>query len=220
MQSQVASIRLNLSLTETEDTWEKISKSIVSFSDLVRSSSADFPHEIVAVARELHRPINSALKSERTRLSGPAIDLITVMAAELGTSFEPLLHLFFPTLLLLCARTSKVVLGRARTCVLSIIETTQLVAILSYFMQSIRDKSASLRVIAAEGTLACMNSLNPPDLEKEERTKDIETFIRMAVRDANPEVRKIGKQIYQAYELLLPIKAERSVLYSLDSTRF
>ncbi|KAE9408520.1 hypothetical protein BT96DRAFT_807642, partial [Gymnopus androsaceus JB14] len=170
------------------------------------------PQDIIALARELHRPINSALKSERSRLSGPAIDLISVMAAELGTSFEPLLHLFFPTLLLLCARTSKVVNSRARVCVLSIIETTQLVGVLPYFIQSIRDKSASLRVIAAEGTLACMNSLNPPDLEKEERTKDIETFIKASVRDANPDVRKIGKQIYHAYQLLLPVKAERSVI--------
>ncbi|KAF9071014.1 clasp N-terminal domain-containing protein, partial [Rhodocollybia butyracea] len=205
---KIAPIRSNISLPETEDSWEKICSGIVSFSELVRASSTNFPNEIVAVARELNRPINNALKSERTRLSGPTIDLVTLMASELGTGFEPLLHLYFPTLLLLCARTSKVVFGRARTCVLSIIETTQLVATLPYFITSIRDKSASLRLVAAEGTLACMNSLNPPDLEKEERTRDIETFIKMSVRDANSDVRKIGKQIFQAYELLLPTKAE------------
>ncbi|KAJ3786323.1 clasp N-terminal domain-containing protein [Lentinula aff. detonsa] len=167
--------------------------------------------DIIIIARELHRPINSAIKSERTRLSGPATDLIATMASELGTDFEPLLHLFFPTLLLLCARTSKVVVGRARSCIMSIIETTQLVAVMSYLTQSIRDKSVSLRTVAAEGTLACLNSLNPPDLAKEERTKEIEGLIRVSIRDANAEVRKIGKQIYQAYELLLPIRAESTV---------
>ncbi|KAJ4468284.1 clasp N-terminal domain-containing protein, partial [Lentinula aciculospora] len=167
--------------------------------------------EIITTLREVHRPINSAMKSERTRLSGPAIDLIATMASELGTDFELLLHLFFPTLLLLCTRTSKVVVGRARKCIMCIIETTQLVAVVPYFVQSIRDKSVSLRTVAAECTLACLNSLNPPDLEKEERTKDIEAFIKISIRDANAEVRKTGKQIFQAYELLLPNRAERFV---------
>ncbi|KIK68838.1 hypothetical protein GYMLUDRAFT_152513 [Collybiopsis luxurians FD-317 M1] len=214
----LASIRADLSLPETEESWDRISTSIISFTNLIRNSSASFPQEIIATARQLHRPIIGALKSERTRLSGPAIDLVSVLASELGTAFEPLLHLFFPTLLLLCARTSKVVLGRSRTCVLFIIEVTQLVSAMPYFIQFIRDKSVSLRVVVAEGMLACLNSLNPPDLEKEERVKDIEAFIKLSVRDANPEVRKLGKQIYRAYEILLPSKAERFV--NISNSRF
>ncbi|KAJ3749197.1 clasp N-terminal domain-containing protein [Lentinula detonsa] len=194
-------IRSDISLQETEDSWEKICRSILSFSQLIRASAGNSSQDIIIIARD-------AMKSERTRLSGPATDLIATMASELGTDFEPLLHLFFPTLLLLCARTSKVVVGRARNCIMSIIETTQLVVVMSYLTQSIRDKSVSLRTVAAEGTLACLNSLNPPDLAKEERTKEIEGLIRVSIRDANAEVRKIGKQIYQAYELLLPIRAE------------
>ncbi|KAJ3767729.1 clasp N terminal-domain-containing protein [Lentinula raphanica] len=208
LKDKLALIRAEMSLQETEDSWEKVCKSIVSFSEFIRGSSGNHPQEIITTARELHRPITSAMKSERTRLSGPAIDLVSTMASELGTDFEPLLHLFFPTLLLLCARTSKVVINRARSCIISLIETTQLLSIIPYFIQSIRDKSVSLRTVTAEGTLACLNSFNPPDLAKEERTKEIEALIKVSIRDANAEVRKIGKQIYLAYELLLPAKAE------------
>ncbi|THV06776.1 hypothetical protein K435DRAFT_590491, partial [Dendrothele bispora CBS 962.96] len=165
-------------------------------------------HETVAAIREFHRHITNALKSERTRLSGPAVDLIIAVATELNANFEPLLHLFFPTLLMLCGRPNKIILNRVKGCIVAIIENTQLVSVLPYFQQHIKEKSASLRLVVAECTLACVNSSNPSDLEKEARVKDIEALIKAASRDANADVRKAGKKVFGAYQELLPNRVD------------
>ncbi|KAF8891649.1 clasp N terminal-domain-containing protein [Infundibulicybe gibba] len=144
------------------------------------------------------------MTSERTRLSGAAVDLVSAVALQMGGQFEPLLPLFFPTLLNLCSRTNKVTITRTRTCILAIIEATQLPSILPYFLQSVKDKSASLRLTSVEGTLCCLNCFNPPDLEREARAKDIEGIIRSSARDANADVRKVSRKVFEAYKLLLP----------------
>lgn len=114
-------------------------------------------------------------------------------------------------LLALCGRTKKVVLNRARTCIITIIESTQLASVLVYFLQNINDKSVSLRLIVAEGTLACLNSCNPPDLERESRARDIESIIRNTARDANADVRKLSRKIFECYKILLPGRVDRLV---------
>jgi hypothetical protein len=137
------------------------------------------------------------------------MDFVNVVASGLGPGFDPLLPIFFPVLLTLCGRPNKVVMTRARTCIFTIVEATQLPAILSYFLPSIKEKSPSLRLVAAEGTLICMNCFNPPDLEKETRARDIEGIICIAARDAHADVRKVGKRLFEAYKLLFPSRVER-----------
>lgn len=154
------------------------------------------------------------MNSERTRLCGTALDMLTSVANGLGHDFDQLMPLFMPTLLNVCGRTNKVVINRARGVILSIIESTQLASILSFFVQNIKDKAATLRLVVAEGTLACLNSCNPPDLEKEARARDIEAIIRGSARDANPEVRKVSRKIFESYKLLLPSRVERYVDWS------
>ncbi|KXN90916.1 Protein stu-1 [Leucoagaricus sp. SymC.cos] len=151
------------------------------------------------------------MNSERTRLSGAALDVLSLVASGLGADFEPLLSLFFPSLLSLCGRTNKVVVTRAKACILAIVEVTQLPAILAYFIQFARDKSPTVRLVVAEGTLCCLKCFNPPDLEQECQFLAIETIIRNSVRDANADIRKVGKDIFQSYKLLLPSRVESFV---------
>ncbi|KAJ7132901.1 clasp N-terminal domain-containing protein, partial [Mycena crocata] len=165
--------------------------------------------ELVVAMRSISRPVINAMHSERGRLSGVAIDLIAAVALSLGVAFEPLLPHFFPVLLVLSSRTSKVTIARARTCIHTIIETTQLPSVLTYLMQSASDKSVSLRLTIVESTLACMNCFNPPDLEKDVRAKEIECIIRTTARDANADVRKTSRKVFEAYRLLLPSRLER-----------
>ena len=202
----------DLTLEETEDSWERITKAIFSFIGTCEQGGYEAaPVEITNALRNFSRAIVGAMNSERTRLSGAAIDLLVSVATGLGREFEQLLTLFMPPLLALCGRTNKVVINRARKCIITIIESTQLASVLSYFLQNIKDKSASLRLIAAEGTLACLNSCNPPDLEKESRARDIEAIIRTTARDANAEVRKLSRKIFECYKILLPGRVDRSV---------
>ncbi|KAF8817128.1 hypothetical protein BYT27DRAFT_7229085 [Phlegmacium glaucopus] len=181
------SLKDDLTLEETEDSWERITKAILSF---VGTS------EVINALRNFSRPVISAMNSERTRLCNATIDLLMSAATGLGREFEQLFTLFMPPLLALCGRTNKVVINRARTCIITIIESTQLAS-------NVKDKSASLRLIVAEGTLACLNSCNPPDLEKESRARDIESIIR--------DVRKLSRKIFECYKILLPGRVDRLV---------
>ena len=198
-----------LVLSETEDSWEHISQSISSLTAICQNGGFDFHDELIPIIRSISRPLINAMNSERTRLSGTVMDLVAVLAAGLGPRYEPLLPIFFPVLLCLCSRSNKVITTRARACIFAIIEATQLPSILPYFMHSIKDKSTSLRLAATEGALMCMNCFNPPDLEKDARARDIETIIRSTAKDAHADVRKVGRKIFEAYQLLLPSRVAR-----------
>ena len=205
-------LRHDFCLEETEDNWEKISKAMQAFVSVAENGGYEFAQaEVVNAVRNFHRPITNAMTSERTRLCGTALDLLISVANGLGHDFEQLIPLFMPTLLNVCGRTNKVVINRARSAILGIIESTQLASILLFFVQNVKDKAATLRLIAAEGTLACLNSCNPPDLEKEARARDIEAVIRGTARDANPDVRKVSRKIFESYKILLPSRVERCV---------
>ncbi|KAF9500377.1 hypothetical protein BDN71DRAFT_1585905 [Pleurotus eryngii] len=198
-----------LTTPETEETWDKIAKAIDSLAKLFEDGNYEDPSEGQAVMRMYSRPIINAMNSERGRLSGPAINLVGVAASILGTDFETILSTYLPPLLVLCGRTNKVVLNRARTCIRSIIENTQLPGILPILMHDAQDKSVTLRLVVAESILACLSILNPPDLEREVRAKEIESSIRFAANDASADVRKVGKQLFAAYQVLLPDRVER-----------
>ncbi|KAJ3559690.1 hypothetical protein NP233_g11200 [Leucocoprinus birnbaumii] len=201
-------LKYPLSLSESEESWDQIYNGLQKLGKLCQSATCEHPLEVVSSFRSIHRNLIGAMNSERTRLSGAALDVLSVVVSGLGSDFEPLLPLFFPSLLILCGRTSKVVLSRAKACVLTIVEVTQLPAIINYFVQFSKDKSPTLRLVVAEGTLACLKCFNPPDLEKESLSLAIETLIRNSVRDSNADIRKIGKDVFQSYKVLLPARIE------------
>ena len=203
------SLRVDLLLPETEETWDRIANGIDALTDLCRNGACDSPQVLIPALKSLSRPLISALNSERTRLSGPAIDLIATVTIGLGPDFDPLLSIFFPALLLLCSRTNKVVVSRAKACALSIVQLTQLPAILPHLLQHSKDKTSSLRLVVAECTLACLNCFNPPDLERDSRARDIESLIRVTAKDATADVRKVSRDIFKAYTVLLPTRVKR-----------
>lgn len=211
-QSTVAPIVQALNAAESEETWNSISNAILRLVALAKGAASQYPTTFVATLRSNHRAISSAASSERSRLSSSAVDLINVSASELGTDFETLLPLFLPTVLSLCSRPNKVFITRAKASIQLIIEGTQLASILPYLVQCLRDKSHMMRLAAAEGILSCVNSINPPDLEKEIRARDLESAIRATSRDANAEIRKVSRKIFDAYTVLLPHRVDRCVI--------
>ncbi|KAG5646317.1 hypothetical protein DXG03_003914 [Asterophora parasitica] len=208
LNSRVEPLKPKISLPETEDSWETIAKALKSFTDLCQNGACDFPAELITILRSISRPLTSSMVSERTRLSGVAFELTSVVAAGLGRSFDAVLPIFFPVLMSLCGRTNKVIITRARACIAAIVEATQLPSILPYFLQSIKDKSTSIRLAAAEGTLSCMNCFNPPDLEKDSRARDIETVIRTTAKDTQGEIRAVSRKLFEAYRVLLPNRVD------------
>ncbi|KAF5355018.1 hypothetical protein D9756_005207 [Leucocoprinus leucothites] len=201
-------LKHSLSLPDSEETWDQISNGLQKLGQLCQSGAFEHAAEVVFSFRSIHRSLIGAMNSERTRLSGAALDVLTAVASGLGIEFEPLLPLFFPSLLSLCGRTNKVVITRARTCIFTIVEATQLPGIINYFTQFSKDKSPTVRLVVAEATLSCLKCFNPPTLEKESVSLAIESLIRNAARDPNADVRKVGKDVFQSYKVLLPDRVE------------
>lgn len=201
----------SLQLPETEESWELIFKSLETLRKLCQAGACDYVEELTASIRLVHRNIISAMNSERTRLSGAAIDVVNALTLGLSTSFESLMSLFLPALILLCGRANKVVVARAKACILTIIGTTQLPGILLHLSHFVKDKTSTIRLLVAEGTLQCLKCFNPPDLEKEVYAREVENIIRNAARDANADVRRVGKEIFENYKVLLPHKVNRYV---------
>lgn len=202
-------VRKKVTLKETEETWNVIAEGISHLTTLCRNGGCDSVPDMVAGIRSLSRPLTSAMNSERSRLSGTAIDLVSALAIGLGSSFEPLVPLFMPALLGLCGRTNKIFTSRTKACILVLIEHTQLPCILNHLADLATHKSVFPRLTAAEGVLACLNCFNPPDLEKEARARIVEDFIKLTARDANADVRKVSKKIFEAFKTLMPGRVDR-----------
>jgi hypothetical protein len=209
LNDEVESMRSTISQPETEESWDAIASALIAITYLCENGGSDYPSQLIAAAKSLYRPINSSMISERSKLSGSAIELVSALATALESAFEPLLNLFFPTLLVLCTRSNKVFLSRARACIIVIIECTQLPGLFAHLIPALQDKSVSLRLAAVESLLTCLNCFNPPELEMEQRARDIETIIRATARDANPDVRNTSKKIFEAYRVLLPNRVDQ-----------
>ncbi|KAI0029210.1 clasp N-terminal domain-containing protein, partial [Vararia minispora EC-137] len=170
-----------------------------------------YPTALIPALRSLSRSVTSAASSERSRLSASATEFIATLASGLGGDFEPLIPGYIPTLLSICARPNKVFVARGKAAIRTIIEQTQLPSILPHLVECVRDKSATMRLIAIEGVLACLNSLNPPDLERESRAREVESAIKFTATDASGDVRKISRQVFEAYTVLMPDRVQRCV---------
>ncbi|OAX39264.1 hypothetical protein K503DRAFT_865544 [Rhizopogon vinicolor AM-OR11-026] len=199
-----------VSLQETEESWSTIEQGILKLTECCNSYGYESVTEIIAGIRSLSRPLNSAISSKRTKLSGAAIKLVTDLLAGLGPAFEPLVSLFILSLLGHCSQTNKVLTRRAKACVFAMIRGTQSSSILPYLAESANHKSASLRLVAAEGVLVYLNCVKPLDIENDScHDRLLEDVIKMTARDANVEVRKAGAKMVDAYKALLPDCAER-----------
>jgi len=201
--------RASLSLAETDETWDVISNALLRIIALSKGGACDFPTTLTTSIRSMHRSITSAVVSERSRLSSTAVECIGALAMGLGPSFDPLVPLFIPTLLSICSRPNKVFISRAKATIQTIIDQTQLISLLPYFVGALREKSVTLRLIAIESLLLCVQSLNPPDLERDARVRDIENAMRLTAMDASADVRKVSRHVFDAYKILLPARVER-----------
>jgi hypothetical protein len=131
---QLALSRDSLALVETEETWDTIANALLRITALLNGGASEYPTTLVSSIRSMYRPITSAAISERSRLSAAANECITTLATELGPSFDPLVPLFVPTLLSICSRPNKVVISRAKAALHTIIDQTQLISLLPYFV--------------------------------------------------------------------------------------
>jgi hypothetical protein len=153
------------------------------------------------------------MASERTRLSGCAVDLLMTFIPRLGARFDNLVPLFLPNILKLCTRTNKVFVTRGQTCLNEIVLNNRLPSILPYLLEAVKDKSQSLRSIAADAVVQFLDAWRKYETAewKVKRIEDVENVIRTTARDSNPEVRKISRKIFESYKKSFPERVNEYV---------
>src|SRR5260221_14713219 len=88
--------------------------------------------------------------SERTLLSGPAVELVSVIGARLGPKFEPFVPLYLPAVLKLCTKPSKIYLSRGTSCLKMLATHCRVPAIISQLKLVMMEKSQTLRIAASD----------------------------------------------------------------------
>ncbi|KAK4054991.1 hypothetical protein OIO90_003332 [Microbotryomycetes sp. JL221] len=217
----------SLARDETEHTWEQIDKSLKRFHAVIRGGSArQFPDELVKGLKDkaLVQGLTRSLISERTRLSGTALDLIAA-TTRLGSHFQSILSTYFPVVLRLLCRTNKLYIARASACVTSIILHTKLVDIVKFITQEWKSeagKSSSFREKAAEAiscvlgcstggskTTAAATTAQTGELQidreqLEKRIEDLEWLIKHGATDRESKVRSEMKKCWDVYRVTWP----------------
>ena len=143
--------------------------------------------------------------SERTRLSGPAVELVSVISARMGPKFEPFIPLYLPTVLKLCTRPSKIYLSRGTSCLKLLATHCRMPAIINQLKLVMADKSQTLRIAVSDALYEFLStSLRDGAPRPGKWIDDVEQMIKVFARDASPEARQLARKAYASYTQLWP----------------
>ncbi|KAA1115252.1 hypothetical protein PGT21_034201 [Puccinia graminis f. sp. tritici] len=208
-----------LSIEETEDTWQNIDASLKRFTAAIRGGACDHPDEFLRRWKEtdIVRGLVSAMSTERTRLSGSALDLVSA-TSRLGSYWDSAVPFYVPTIIKLLGRASKIYVTRATITLTSLIKGTKSLGFIPYLLDGISEKSVTIRIGCADALLCCLSeavndneeSRKPRSTIKDglnKRLNEIENAIKIGGRDRDPKVRAIFKRIWELYEQQWPSRA-------------
>ncbi|PWZ01618.1 hypothetical protein BCV70DRAFT_205364 [Testicularia cyperi] len=198
-------LQSDLLLPETEHTWQKIEKALARLQALTRGGAFKYANFVPHV-KHCSQPINNSLLSERTILSGTAGDLLNSIAPRLAESFDALVPIFVPTLLLICARTNKIAVKRAEKSLHLIIKHCRLASVIPLLREAIKDKGQGLRAVAANAFTLVLELTERDRLSR--RVVDVELAIKSGATDSNPEVRQATRRIFELYIAHWPERVE------------
>ncbi|RKP21929.1 hypothetical protein ROZALSC1DRAFT_26691 [Rozella allomycis CSF55] len=103
-----------ISQKETEHTWQQIDNSIKSLSKICKERRD--PDSFLQFVKKNKEILILCLSTERTRLSGTTVELLTDIIQTYGLEAEAAIECFIPTLLKLCTRANKVFISRSSKC--------------------------------------------------------------------------------------------------------
>ncbi|WAQ80909.1 hypothetical protein PtA15_1A247 [Puccinia triticina] len=210
-----------LSIEETEDTWQNIDASLKRFTAAIRGGACEHPDDFLKRWKETEivRGLVSAMSTERTRLSGSALDLVAA-TSRLGSYWDSAVPFYVPTVVKLLGRASKIYVTRATITLTSLIKGTKSLGFIPYLLDGISEKSVTIRIGCADALLCCLSeavddpngseSRKPRSTIKDDlnkRLNDIENAIKIGGRDRDPKVRAIFKRIWELYEQQWPSRA-------------
>ncbi|KAF9975176.1 hypothetical protein BGZ73_001249 [Actinomortierella ambigua] len=162
-------------------------------------------HVFVTFVKNHRASLSSAIKTERTRLSGTACDMVEKIAKAMQGDFGPLLgEVFTGPLLQVCARTNKVMVTRAVKALQSTIDAGSLVC-LPKACAEIASPNKTLRIACIGLVARSIDRFSTHELEP--FVNVFEPVLKEGVSDAAPEVRDTSRKTFKAYASKFPERA-------------
>ncbi|KAG0229017.1 hypothetical protein BGW42_001838 [Actinomortierella wolfii] len=162
-------------------------------------------HDFVVFMKNHRASFSSAIKTERTRLSGTACDMVDKLAKAMQSDFGPLLgEVFTGPLLQVCARTNKVMVTRAVKALQSTVDAGSLVC-LPKACAEIASPNKTLRIACIGLVARSIDRFSAQELEP--FVTIFEPVLKEGVSDAAPEVRDTSRKSFKAYASKFPERA-------------
>ncbi|CAJ0869099.1 6479_t:CDS:2 [Entrophospora sp. SA101] len=156
-------------------------------------------------------------KTQRTKLSGTATELVEEISKSLGPNFDSLAKLFVPNILKLCNRTNKLFGTRAYKCSETIIKVSKLSSLIPKFREAMQSQSKLLKTNVAKLTLTILEE----DITGlENHIVDLEWIIHLGVIDSTLEVRTASKKSFEVYKSRFSSRKNLGIINKAQPTKF
>ncbi|OZJ01870.1 hypothetical protein BZG36_05272 [Bifiguratus adelaidae] len=189
---------------ESELTWDSFENALKSLTDWVKHGVVKYPG-FPSALKTLRTPIVDSMLTERTRLSGAAIELTQTLSSHMLSDFEPWAEYFVPPVLELCKRTNKLFVLRGTACLKVMVKeaksSTAITQSCAIFLTK-PTQSKTLKTAALDAIAVGFGTLKASELEI--HREKFEAVIQKAAIDAAPEVRTLARTIYNSYKTTFP----------------
>ncbi|KAI7881556.1 hypothetical protein K492DRAFT_161446 [Lichtheimia hyalospora FSU 10163] len=196
---------------ETDETWQLFNAALNNIKSWVEQSNAHEYEGFGKHLRSLRDGINHALLSERTRLSGTAVELVKTLAKTMQRDYEPFHDMFHGSLVRMLARTKKVIVAQALDCLKTVIVASKLPRLIPRFSAMFTNNN-KLQVInnstlssAATCLELCIQNNSPEHIQP--HIQSLEAAIRAGIIKPSAEVRTAVRACYKAYASKMPENA-------------
>ncbi|CDH59139.1 hypothetical protein RO3G_05499 [Lichtheimia corymbifera JMRC:FSU:9682] len=196
---------------ETDETWQLFNAALDNIRNWVEQSNAHEYEGFGKHLKSLRDGINHALLSERTRLSGSAVELVKTLAKTMQRDYEPFHDMFHGSLLRMLARTKKVIVAQALDCLKTVIAASKLPRLIPRFSAMLTNNNKlqvtnnSTLSSAATCLELCIQNNSPEHIQP--HIQSLEAAIRAGIMKPSAEVRTAVRACYKAYASKMPENA-------------
>ncbi|KAL0093334.1 clasp N terminal-domain-containing protein [Phycomyces blakesleeanus] len=197
---------------ESEETWEMHNAALRNMTTWILKIDAHKQTYFIERIKKLKAPIIISLLSERSRLSGTAMEMLKALSKAMKTDYQDIHELFATALFSLFSKSSKVTHTRALECYKSIVNNSSIPKGIRHLCLALK-KPPIPNKSARECALECLNTL----IQVNDPTKitqyilSIEETIKISAKDPSSEVRSKARVCYKAYHDKFTEEAERFI---------
>ncbi|KNE55727.1 hypothetical protein AMAG_01604 [Allomyces macrogynus ATCC 38327] len=197
-------IAADIAIKETEQTWEKMDAAIRKLKDLVPSCSAA---QMAPFVRQNKARIEACLKTDRTRLSGSACELVLALAQSGSQQTASACELFVPALLALTSRTNRIFIQRGQAALLAVVAAGNPDHFVMRVCNEAKNKAKTTRLAVVEAVKVLITSHDADRLEQ--FCDALEGCLKATVDDSAVDVRQAARAAIELYRVKMPKRSER-----------